>query len=123
LGNSCDDHRRSILALELAARSDANEDQPVVGRVQHPVRAPVIITRPAHEDLRLALDFLGVVQHSALKLPVGRTPRFRRVDVTHEEEVPEEKEPDEDNGEPEQRFLEKAKRAVKSLRLFHFGSV
>jgi hypothetical protein len=40
--------------------------------------------------------------------------------VPHEEEVSEEKEPEEDNGESEERLLQKAKGAVKSFRLFHF---
>jgi hypothetical protein len=63
------------------------------------------------------------VKHSALQLPIGSIPRLRSVDVTHEEEVSEEKERDEDKGESEERFLQKAKGAVKSLRLFHFRSV
>src|SRR5882672_4281420 len=85
------DYRWSIRALELAPRRDADEDQAVVGRIQFSVRAPVIIARTTHEDLRLAFELLAVVKHSPLQLPIGSTPRLRSVDVTHEEEVSEEK--------------------------------
>src|SRR6202795_4794816 len=114
------DYRWSVRFLGPASRGDADEDQAVVGRVEYTVRAAVIIARPTHEDLCFALDFLAVVEHSALQLPVGRAPCLRCVDMLHEEEVSEEKEPDEDNGESEERFLQKAKGAVKSLRLFYF---
>jgi hypothetical protein len=43
--------------------------------------------------------------------------------VTHEKEIAEQEESDEDDGKAEQRFLEEAKGAVKSLRLFHSASV
>jgi hypothetical protein len=41
------------------------------------------------------------VKHSPTQLAIRGNVRFRRVDVTHEEKVAEEKKADEDNGEPE----------------------
>jgi len=96
-----EDHRRGILTLELAARRDADEDQAIVRRVHHSVRAAVVVTRAAHEDLCFALDLLAVVKHSPTKLAIRGNVRLRRVDVTHEEEVAEEQKSDEDHGKPE----------------------
>ena len=48
-----------------------------------------------------ALDFLAEVKHSTTQLPIRGYVRLGRVDMTHEEEVAEEKKPDEDHGEPE----------------------
>src|SRR6267378_625034 len=111
-------HWWGVFALELAAGRHTDEDQTIVGREEQSIGSPVVIAWPAHEDLRPSLYLLAVVQHSTLELTVGRDPGLRGVNVTHEEEISKEKERDEHDGEPEERFLQKPKGAVKSLRLF-----
>src|SRR6185503_17704508 len=79
-------HWRGVFVLELAARSDADENQPAIGGVEYAVGAPIIIGGPAHEDLGFLLDFLVVLKHAALELAVSGCPGFRRIDVSHEKE-------------------------------------
>jgi hypothetical protein len=99
------DGRRGIRAFEFFARCDPDEDQAIIGREKDSVRAAVVIGRPANEDLRLTLDLFSEMEHSALKFPGGNRPGFGCVDVTHEEEISEEKNSDYDQRETYQCSL------------------
>src|ERR1700693_2060340 len=102
LGEDC---RRRVSVLELVARRNTDEDQTVVSCVENSIGPAIVVGGAPHEHFCFALNLFSVMEHAPLKLPVRSGPCFRSVDVSHEEEIPEQNQSNENYRKTEQGLL------------------